>query len=133
MKKLLLWTAGIAGTILAVDTMRIKEWITLPIQINNLVLKIPEGDIDFKTEGKVGISGSAGNYQIDLPVILFVWKPTGVVMVTKTLPPIKLPKEIVSKLSIYRIAWALRKISIKIVGQNLIINIPAGISYPIYW
>ena len=134
-KKLFLWGAGIFGAAFIIDNARIKKWITLPIQINDLNLDIPQGRIDFKFDtSKINITGKPGQYQINFPVLEIIdKKPPPHIFMTYQQKPFKLTEEIKSLLSIARIGWALKKIKVEVVGTKLRLNIPANIRVPIYW
>ncbi|MDI6780808.1 MAG: hypothetical protein QME49_01650 [bacterium] len=133
-KKLLLWGVGIATTALIIDNIRIKKWITLPIVINNIRIPIPQGRVDFKFDiSKINITGKPGQYQINFPILEIIdKKPSPHVIMTYQQPPIKLPEEIKSWISMIRIGWALRDIKIVVKENFLEINIPANIRVPIY-
>ncbi len=139
LQKLLLWGAGITGSLFLIDNMRIKKWITLPITASNVVIPIPQGRIDFKFDSsKIKVDGEPGQYRVVFPVLDIIDKePSPHTILQYQSPPIKLPSEIVSKLSIMRITWALRNVRVEVIQMNnkpyLKINIPPDVRVPIYW
>jgi len=134
-KNILLWTTGIAGTAWIVDTLRIKEYWTLPVYAENFIVPIPQGQIDFKMDAtKIRWSGKPGAFQIDFPVVDIIYKlPTPHTILTWQPKPIMLSPKIKSHLSLWRTWNALNRIKIEIIGTTLKINIPNNIRIPIYW
>jgi len=134
-QNILIWIATITGTALLIDTMRIKKWIALPIYVNNLVIPIPQGPIDFKFDGsKIKIGGTPGAYRVEFPLLEVFYKGTPPkTFITWQMKPFLLPSEIVSQLSILRILYAFRDMKISVIGTSLHVSIPKNIKVPIYW